>query len=258
MDDLDAASLAAAHHFFSTYYVPNNCVLTLVGDIEPRAGFRKVEKYFGHLERRPEPPRPAPVALAPHVGVPRASTSAPVPASTLYAVWRLPARGTRAFDAVEIALDILGGSQTSRLYRRLVREDRTSSGAGASAIPLALGNSLGFAYARALEGTPLPELEAALIEEIGRFGDEGPTAAEVDRTHVQFEREWLSQCSRFETRADLFSAYATLHNDPHLVNTRIKEYFSITPSEVREAARAWLRPDQRAVLEYHRGIGRTS
>ena len=167
--------------------------------------------------------------------------------------WRTPPRGTRAADAVDIALGVLGGSESSRLYRRLVRHDASCSGAGASTIPLLWGNSMALAHGRALDGVDLPAVEGAGCDELARFCDEGATSAELDRVQVQFEREWLGECARLESRADLLGAHATLFGVPGRVNRRVVERGAITADEVREAARDWLRPDQRAVLEYRRG-----
>ena len=213
----------------------------------------KARALFGHLPTRGVPARARVSPLPPHAGVPRRVATAPVPADMLYLQWRTPARGSRLADAVDIALTVLGGSETSRLYRRLVREDGTCSGAGSSAIPLAWGNSLSLAYTRALDGADLAAIEQALCDEVERLCADGPTDAELQRAHIQFEREWLGECARLESRADLFSAHATMFGDPGRVNRRIVEYTAVTAAEVRDAARAWLRPDQRAVLEYRRG-----
>ncbi len=253
MADLDAASLADAHAFFTTWYSPSNAVLTLVGDVSAADGIAKARHYFGALPCRATPERVEVAPLPPHAGVPRRRASAPVPADMLYLQWRTPARGSRAADAVDIALTVLGGSETSRLHKRLVREDASCSGAGCSSVPLVKGNSLSLAFARALEDQDLGAIEQAACEEVARFCDEGPTEAELQRTHVQFEREWLGECARLESRADLFSGHATMYGDPSRVNERIVEYGSIGVDEVRDAARAWLQPDQRAVLEYRRG-----
>lgn len=253
MTDLDAASLADAHAFFTTWYAPANAVLTLVGDVTPEDGLAAVRRYFEPLPARAVPARRRVGALPPHEGVPRRVASAPVPADMLHLQWRTPARGSRTADAVDIALTVLGGSETSRLYRRLVREEATCSGAGSSAIPLAWGNSLSLGFARALEGHDLAGIEASLCDEVSRFCAEGPTDDELHRAHVQFEREWLGECARLEARADLFGCHATLYGDAARVNRRIVEYTSTTADEVRDAAQAWLRPDQRAVLEYRRG-----
>lgn len=253
MEDLDAASLADAHDFFTTWFAPANAVLTLVGDVTPEEGFARAGTYFGHLPARGVPARPTVEPLPPHTGIPRRTTSAPVPASTLYVLWRTPPRGTREADAVDIALTTLGGSETSRLHRRLVRTDETCSAGGASLLPLAWGNSLGYAYARALDGADLAAIERSMCEEVDRLLEEGPTEDELQRVRVQFEREWLSDCARMESRADLISGYASMDDDPGRVNRRIAEYASIDADEVRGAARAWLAPENRAVLEYLRG-----
>ena len=254
MADLDAASTSDAASFFTNYFHPGNCVLTLVGDIEPEDGFARAERYFGGIPAARTPQRPEAAPLPPLAGVPRVSVTEPVPAGAVYMTWRLPARGTRVYDAAEIALDVLGGSQTSRLYRRLVHGDRCASAAGSSPMGLIGGTSFGFAFARALEDTGLDTLEDTMLEEFSRFAEDGPTDEELARTRVQFEREWLGQLARFESRADLFGCYATLHGRPELVNSRVAEFCSITADEVRDAARAWLRPEQRAVLTYRRGL----
>ncbi|WP_342371698.1 pitrilysin family protein [Propioniciclava soli] len=253
MDDLDAASLEDAHAFFTRWYAPGNAVLTLVGDIKPADGIARARACFGDVPARPLPPRRRAEPLPPHSGVPRATTVAPVPASTLYVAWRTPALGSRTSDAVELALEVLGGSDTSRLHRRLVRTDATCSAAGSGVIGLARGNSLGFALARALEGADLATIEASFCDEVDRLCDEGPSEAELARVRVQYERAWLAECCRVEARADLISASMLQFDDPDRINRRLADIASLGPDEVRDAARAHLASSQRAVLEYHRG-----
>lgn len=252
MADLDAASLTAVRDFFATHYAPNNAVLTLVGDVEPADGFKRAAKAFGAIPSREVPVRPPAVTLAPHVGVPTKTVTGHVPADAVYATWRLPARGTRDYDCCDLALAVLGDGQASRLYRRLVRDDGIAETAGASTMGLIGGNSFGFAYARALPGVSPDALDEAMRAEIDAFGETGPSEAELQRAKAQYERSWLSELARFDSRADQFGCYATLHGDPGLVNTRIAEFSSIGADEVADAARRLLRADQRAVLRYLR------
>ncbi len=254
MADLDAASLSDVHAFFRTWYAPDNAVLTLVGDVEPADAVARVERYFGAIPARGIAPRPVPATLPALSGVPRAQTAAAVPASALYLTWRLPVAGTRAYDACDLALQVLGGSQTSRAYRRLVRDGGLASGAGASALPLLGGASLGYAFGRALDGVGLDAVESALVEEIDRLASEGPTEEELERVKIQFERAWLSECARVESRADLISAFTTAFDEPERINSRVAAYASLTRDEVTEAVRTHLHPDRRAVLAYERGI----
>ncbi len=250
MDDLAAADLGDVRAFFATHYAPDNAVLTIVGDVTPDSATARAASYLGAVPSAPRPARPATEPLPPLTGLPRVEVSADVPADASYLTWRLPARDAGEFAAVELALAILGDGQTSRLHRRLVRTDTIAEGAGASALGLIGGNSIGFAQARALPGVVAEQLETAMVEEIERFLADGPSAAEVDRAKAQFEREWLEQLGRFDSRADLIGCYATLYGDPELINRRLDEVLGVTVTQVAEAARRYLRPEHCAVLSY--------
>jgi predicted Zn-dependent peptidase len=252
MDDLGAATLADAQRFFRTHYAPNNAVLTLVGDVDPDDAIGRVERAFGSLAPVETATRAATPALPPMSGVPRREVSAYVPTEAAYLTWRLPARDTTDFDAVQLALAILGDGQTSRLHRRMVRDDLIAEGAGTSATGLIGGTSMGLAYARALTGVTAQQLEAVIVDELTRFLKSGPDLAEVDRAKAQYEREWLGELARFDSRADLFSGYATLHADPDAVNRRLDEVRALSVDSIADAAQRLLQPGQRAVLSYRR------
>ncbi|PFG67588.1 putative Zn-dependent peptidase [Propionibacteriaceae bacterium ES.041] len=252
MADLDAATLDDVHAFFRTFYLPNNAVLTLVGDVEPEQGFALADRYFGQIPAGPAAPRPVATPLPAIDGLPRAEVSAAVPADAAYFSWRLPALGTREQDAVDLALSVLGGSQTSRLHRELVRRSEVATDASASALPLIGGTSFGFASVRCREGTSPERAEQALVAELTRLAEDGPSEEELQRARAQFERAWLQSLSRLETRADQISGSATLLDDPGRVNTRVGEVLSIGADEVRRAARTHLDPEHRATLIYRR------
>lgn len=252
MVDLDAASLDDAHAFFTRWYAPGNAVLTLVGDVGAEDAFARAERWFGHLPARDVHERGRPDALGPLDGVPRRVATGAVPEDALTCVWRTPPRGTRAHDACELALRVLGGSETSRLHRALVRDRELCTSAGAWPLGLAEGNSLAVVTARPREGIALSDVEDAVCAELERLAESGPTASELARAHTQLEREWLEECAHLDHRADLLSAHAVLDGDPARVNRRIAEYVSVGPDEVTEAVRAWLHPSRRGVLEYRR------
>lgn len=250
MEDLDAATLEDVQTFFRTHYLPSNAVLSIVGDIEPEQAFERADTYFGHLRSGQKPAKPAPVPLPPLSGTGREETAADVPAAAVYLTWRLPARGTRAFDALDLAFSVLGHGQTSRLHRRLVRGAEVAESSGASALGLIGGSSYGFAYGRARDGVAVEQVEEALVAEVGGLRSDPPTERELRRAQAQFERHWLHELARVDSRADAFGEYATLHRNPALVNTRIAEVNALTVDDVTEAVGSLLRSDQRATLVY--------
>ena len=260
MADLDGATVAGAASFFRTHYRPDNAVLTLVGDITPKEAFKKAERAFGKVPggaartfgalNSSRPSSPANPSVPPLAGTPTRKLSGRVPAAATYFAWRLPPRDTPAFDACDLALAALGAGQTSRLHQRLVREQQVAAGAGASALPLIAGNSLGLVQVRSLPGDGGAAAAAAALAEVERLAETGPTQAELDRAKIQFEREWLTQLSRFDARADTISAFAVLHGDPERINRRLDEVRSINLDDVARACATYLQPAQRAQLDY--------
>lgn len=255
MADLDLATPDSARDFFLRHYRPDNAVLTLVGDVTVKEAFKRVDKAFGWIPSW-NPRRRTPVApLPPLAGDQRREVTAAVPADAVYLTWRLPARDTPEFDAADLALAILGQGQTSRLHQRLVRGTDLTSGTSASATGLIGGTSIAVASARARSGVDLDDLEQALRAETDRLAAEGPTAPELERAKVQFEREWLGDLAHLDARADEFSCYATLHDDPGRVNRRRDELDRLGVAEVGAAARRFLATGQAATLRYRGEVG---
>ncbi len=250
MEDLDAATLADVHAFFRRHYLPNNAVLSIVGDVEPDDAFQHAETYFGHLPPGAEPTKPEAGPLEPLSDTPRTETSGKVPADAVYLTWRLPARGGRDFDALDLAFSILGHGQTSRLHKQLIRRTEHAESTAASTMGLIAGNSFGFGYARARDGISPEQLEQEVVELIDQLIIDGPTEEELRRAKAQFERHWLHELARVDSRADELGEYATLHGDPQLINSRIAEITAIDNDEVQRAMEQWFRPDQRATLIY--------
>ena len=166
------------------------------------------------------------------------------------AAYRLPDDGTRACDAADLALTVLGGGESSRLYNRLVRRDRTAVAAGFGLLRLAGAPSLGWLDVKTSGDVEVPVIEAAVDEELARFAAEGPTAEEMERAQAQLEREWLDRLGTVAGRADELCRYAVLFGDPQLALTAVQRVLEVTAEEVREVAAARLRPDNRAVLVY--------
>jgi predicted Zn-dependent peptidase len=230
--------------------MPSNAVLSIVGDIEPEDAFARAETYFGGLASGPKPAKTVSDPLPPLSGDERDDTSADVPADAVYLAWRLPARGTRAFDAVDLAFSVLGHGQTSRLHRSLVRGAELAESSGATTLGLIGGTSYGFAYGRARDGVAVERVEEALVAEVDRLATEPLTERELRRAQAQFERHWLHELARVDSRADALGEHATLHSDPALVNTRIAEVSALTLDDVAEAVGSVFRSDQRATLTY--------
>ncbi|MFF7637942.1 M16 family metallopeptidase [Kitasatospora sp. NPDC008050] len=251
MADLDAATLEDARTFFRTYYAPNNAVLSVVGDIDVEQTIAWVEKYFGSIPAHDgkQPPRDGtlPDTIGEEI---RELVEEEVPSRALMAAYRLPHDGTREADAADLALTVLGSGESSRLYNRLVRRDRTAVSAGFGLLRLTGAPSLGWLDVKTSGEATVEQIELAVDEELARFAAEGPTAEELERAQAQIEREWLDRLTTVAGRADELCRYAVLFGDPNLVNGALGRVLEVTAEEVQAVAAARLRPDNRAVLVY--------
>jgi predicted Zn-dependent peptidase len=251
MADLDAATLEDARAFFRTYYAPNNAVLSVVGDIDPERTLAWIERYFGSIASHDgkQPPRDG--SLPENIGRQlREELVEEVPARALMAAYRLPHDGTRECDAADLALTVLGGGESSRLHNRLVRRDQTAVAAGFGLLRLAGAPSLGWLDVKTSGGVEVPQIEAAVDEELARFAADGPTPEEMERAQAQLEREWLDRLGTVAGRADELCRFAVLFGDPQLALTAVDRVLDVTAEEVRAVAQARLRPENRAVLVY--------
>jgi predicted Zn-dependent peptidase len=256
MADLDAATLEDARAFFRTYYAPNNAVLSVVGDIDPEQTIAWVEKYFATIPAHDgkQPPRDG--ALPDTIGGElRELVEEDVPSRALMAAYRLPHDGTREADAADLALTILGSGESSRLYNRLVRRDRTAVAAGFGLLRLSGAPSLGWLDVKTSGEATIAQIDTAVDEELARFAADGPTAEELERAQAQIEREWLDRLTTVAGRADELCRYAVLFGDPKLLNEALPKVLDITAEEVQAVAAARLRPDNRAVLVYEPTAG---
>ncbi|GAB3768246.1 M16 family metallopeptidase [Microlunatus parietis] len=252
MDDLNAATVDDVRAFFATHYLPNNAVLTIAGDLDPEDAFERAQRYFGDLAAGPAPADPDPTPLPVITGLPQAETTAVVPAEAIYLTWRLPTRDTPEFDAADLALSVLGHGQTSRLHRALVRGAELAESAAAMTMPLIGGTSIGICYARARSGVTPERLTEALLAEVHRLRNDGPTEIEVRRAKAQFERHWLNELARIDSRADTIGEYATLHGDPTMINSRLATFTAIDQDQIEAALTDRLDPDHRATLIYRK------
>jgi zinc protease len=244
MGHLSSATLDEVSAFHTRYYMPNNAVMSIVGDVTTDDGFAKAEAYFGHVQPGDAPARFVPEALPPVSTPGRLDFAEDVPAPAVWFAARLPVDSPTARDlaAVTLAVAILGEGETSRLHRRLVRKDQIALSAGFGVNPLIAGNSLGLGSVRAIPGHDLDEVVATVGDVLKVFASDGPTEQELEVARAQGERDWLDEMGTAAGRADAISACAMLFDDPEVLNDRLPLMRSITADEVREAAATWLLP----------------
>ncbi len=251
MADLDAASLEDVSEFFRTYYAPNNAVLSIVGDVETADVLAAAERYFGAIAANPDIPPLGDLSLPPTLGGEiREVVHDRVPLPRVYLGFRAPAYGDPRLDALDVAGQILAGGKGSRLHKRLVRDERIAQDSALFTLGFVGGASICAGWATVRPGVPVERVEAAYIEELERLAVEPVSADELARAFALIEADELGAIQRVEERADRLSMYATLFDDPGLINRMLTRYLAVTPEAIMEVAAATFRADNRLVLTY--------
>jgi predicted Zn-dependent peptidase len=250
MEELSAASLEDVQDFFATYYVPNNAVLTLVGDVEPDRALALVDRHFGPVPRRPDPPGPDGDAAHLTHAAQRDEVRGDGPLPTLYLGCTVPPLGDAGFDVADFVVDLLVTGRASRLQARLVRELRVAQAIDAWTQPLLAGASLLLVEATGRPEVPATELEAALDAELDRLASEPPSEEELERVRLQRATRREKDNQKAEKRADRIGMYACLLDDPQRVLGEQQRDHSITAEDVARCARESLAPAKRKYLWY--------
>ena len=212
--DLQALQLDQVRAFFQRYYHPANASLVLAGDIDADDALALVDSYFGDLDpgERVEPVRAA-ASLARDV---RIQFEDRVELPRLYLAWLTPAMFAEGDADLDLATDLLANGKTSRLYRRLVFDERVATDVSASQNSREIAGYTQIT-ATAAPGHSLGELERAILEEIARLAAEGPTDEEIERGRVQAEAQFmfrLQTVGGFGGKSDQLNAYNVFLKDP--------------------------------------------
>ena len=246
MEDIEAATLDDVRTFFSTYYAPNNAVLTLAGDFDPRQAFDLVQSYFGSIEAAPDAPAVERVE----------NVSSNDPCETLedavqlprsYIAYRIPAYGKRAWYAADVLGAVLTGGKASRLYRDLVYERELAQSIGAYALPTEMDGSF-HVVATAKPDVAIEELESEVLLHIANMAQSGPSDDELARAKNKILTAHFNQLQTVDRRADLLSLFTTYFDAPEDLHKEAAILRGIQQRDVQDVAQTCLVKSQRARL----------
>jgi predicted Zn-dependent peptidase len=246
-EDLDRATLEDVRTFFKTYYLPNNASIVVAGDVTADKTRPLLEKYFGPIQRGPQPAivtQAKPVSLAAQTTL---QVSAGVELPRVYVTWPTPAAYQPGDAALDLVANILTQGTSSRLHKRLVYDMQIAKDVSAYQASAQLGSTFEI-VATAKKGHTPEELLKVIDEELAKLRSQPPAGAEVDRARTGFESDVIFRIERMSQRADLFNHFQQVLGDPGYFPKDIERYRSQSPADVQKAAQTWLPADKRVVV----------
>lgn len=210
LHEIQSLDRDSALDFYRTWYAPNNAILVVAGDIDAAELRPLAERYYGRLRATRDLPERDWVSDPPNTGPMRVThRDEKVRQPSLSRVYRAISYGTdegRQAHALDVAIEILGGSETSWLYRTLVEERGLAVSAGASANTSGLGGGTVSIWATPAEGVTLETLEAAIDEVVASFLRDGPNEAELARAKSSLSAAAIYARDSQESLANIFGA----------------------------------------------------
>ena len=249
MEHLDAATLEEFKAFNKKFYVPNNAVLVVAGDIDKAEVKKMVQDYFGPIPRGndivrnfpKEDPITEPIkgkAYDPNIQIP-----------AVIASYRTPSFKERDSYVLNMISSYLSGGKSSVLYKKMV--DQQKQALAVQAVNISQEDYGIYAlFALPLGDVPLADLMKEMDEEIVKIQSELISERDYQKLQNQFENQFVNSNSSVQGIANSLARYYMLYGDVNLINNEIEIYRSITREEMREVANKYLNPNQRAILEY--------
>jgi zinc protease len=245
--EMQRLSRADAEAFYKRFYAPNNAILILAGDVTAASVKPMVEKYYGPLKRMPDitrerPPHP-PESAARRVILKDSRAALPL-VSRVYLVPSYTNAKPGEAEAIQMAADILGGGETSRLFRALVIEKKIATSAGAWYAASALNDCELGVYVRPREGVTAEAAEAAMDEVIAAYLKEGPRPDEVQRSKAGLLGAAIYARDSQQSMAQMFGEGLTTGQSIRDVVEWPSRIAAVKPEAIKAAIQPYLIPER--------------
>ena len=249
MEHLDAASLDEFLAFNKKYYVPNNAVLVVAGDIDIPKTKKMIADYFSTIPRGADVPR---------VNIKEEPIKAPIKAlaydaniqiPAVVTGYRMPSMKTRDSKVLDMISTYLSDGKSSKLYKKMVDEEKMALQVGALNFSQE-DYGMYLIYGFPLGENSLESLVNAMDEEVIKIQTHLISEKDFQKLQNKFETDFVNSNASIEGIANSLAEYYTFFGDTNLINTEIDVYRSITREEIQAVAKKYLNKNQRLVLDY--------
>ncbi|HNR40358.1 MAG TPA: pitrilysin family protein [Acidobacteriota bacterium] len=226
--------------YFRLYYAPNNAVLVVVGDFEPTAALELVRRHYGDIPASPEPPPVTtrePEAVAAKRVLLRRQAMTPL----FKLAFLVPGTSDADYFALQLLDNIMLEGESSRLYRRLVREEKLAT-AVTGGMPDNLDPNLFIVDVKPVAGADPARIEAVIWEELERVRREGVSAREYQKALNMRRAAFYDGLDSISGKALQLGLAEMYHGGWRNLFTLADRYRSVPHEQIQAVARKYLNP----------------
>jgi predicted Zn-dependent peptidase len=249
MEHLDAATLDEFKAFNKKYYIPNNAVLVIAGDIDIAKTKKLVEAYFAEV------PAGAPVVKTKYVEAPitkeiiDSAFDSNIQIPAVIAAYRIPGMTSKESKMLEMASAVLSQGSSSRMFKKMVDEKKNSLTIGSFSFALEDYGAY-FMFALPNNETALDTLVKDMDDEIIKLQTQLISDKEFTKLQNQFENEYVDKNNRMLGVAENLADGYTFYKNTNAINTELEELRKITRQDIQNVARKYMNKNQRVLLYY--------
>ncbi|NVO03686.1 MAG: insulinase family protein [Bacteroidetes bacterium] len=246
---IDKAVLSEFIEFHDLFYVPNNAILSIAGDIDIAKAKEMIKKYFGEVPKgKKEIVRPK-VVEPPQTAEVRDIVYDNIQLPAVVEAYHMPAMGTDDYYALKMLTTLLSDGESSRLTKAVVDKQQKAMYVGS--FPIALEDpGLFLVFGISSMGTTPEELEKSMNEEIDKVKTVDLEDKEFEKLKNKTESDFVTQNSSMAGIAESLADYAMYFGDANLINTEIQKYLKVTKADLKRVANKYLTKENRVVLYY--------
>jgi len=249
MDHLNAAKLEEFIQFYKTYYVPNNCVLSIAGDINIPELKKKIEAYFGPIAKGSLPINRPSIKEPPLGGEVRDKIYDNIQLPAIFHAYRAPKQGGEEYYAFNVLSTILSGGASSRMNKTLV--DSKQLAVAAQSVPFFNeDDGLFIALTIANMGVKVETLEASMDSVVNELKTGLVGEREFQKVKNQITTDLVDSKATMAGIAESLANNEVYFGDANLINTELEKYNKVTREDVLKVAKKYLNKENRVVLHY--------
>lgn len=248
-EHLDAATLQEFMEFYRTYYVPNNAVLAIAGDLDYAQTEALVRKYFGEI---PAGTRNIP---RPHKADEQRTTEIRdivydnIQLPAVIQSYNLPPMQHEDIPAFELLSTYLTGGNSSLMTKEIV--DNQQKALAVMAIPFVLEDGgLFILYGVANMGVEATSLEQSIDEQLDLVRANGLSDADFEKLKAQAESNIVNSLGSMANIASELAFAKIFYGNADEINRKLEKASRVTKQDIQRVAQQYLNKDGRVVLYY--------
>lgn len=247
---IENATLEDVRHFFYKYYLPDNAILVVAGDVTVPQVKALTEKWFGpiaagekYVRNLPQEPLQTAARFM--------ETEAKVPLNALYKAYHVPGRFAEDYYTVDLMSDVLGRGKSARMYQKLLKERKLFTNINAYNTS-SVDPGLFVVQGNLNAGVTFEEADAAVEEVLQELVE--IMLPEMELLKVKNQAESTLAFSEIELLNRAMNlAYAASAGNPDLVNKEAEKIQAVTVEDIQNMAKRVLRKENSSTL-YYRAI----